>query len=91
MAVCAVVIVTFGLTFGEERFNGLIMSWGIGLGQTFAAEEPVIIWIYMLIPVIIAAVSSNDLTAELLNGFMGSAVGEIIGKCIGMCSAFVSS
>jgi hypothetical protein len=34
---------------------------------------------------------SNDLTAELLNGFMGSAVGEVVGKCVGMCCSLVSS
>ena len=37
----AVLSVTFALTFGEERFDAIITSWGIGLGQTFAAEEPV--------------------------------------------------
>ena len=37
----AVLSVTFALTFGVERFNAIITSWGICLGQTFAVEEPV--------------------------------------------------
>jgi hypothetical protein len=83
-ALFAVLSVTYAIQFGEARFNAIIMGWALSLGQTFAAEEPITIWIYLLIPWLIGTVSQNEYASELLNTFMGTAVGEMVGACIGM-------
>jgi hypothetical protein len=85
-ALFALITVTFAVTFGEVRFNAIITSWGISLGQTFGAEEPIMIWIYLFLPWLLSAASQNELASELVNAFLATGVGSCVGKCFGMCS-----
>jgi hypothetical protein len=49
------------------------------------AEEPIMIWTYMLVPVAIEAISSNDLAAQLLNAFVSSIVGNCLSGLVKLC------
>jgi hypothetical protein len=85
-ALFAVLTVAYAIQFGEERFNAIITGWALSLGQTFVAEEPITIWIYMLIPWIVGAVSRNEFASELFATFMGTGVGEMVSTCIAYLS-----
>ncbi|KAJ1631338.1 REJ domain-containing protein [Pavlovales sp. CCMP2436] len=45
-----VLILAYGLQFGDAKVARLVQSWGVGLSQTFALEEPIMILIAELIP-----------------------------------------
>jgi hypothetical protein len=84
-AVCAVITVTYGIVFGEEVFGALLTTWGFGLAQTMVAEEPIMIWTYMLVPLMIEAISSNDLATQLLNAFVSSMIGDCVSGLLKLC------
>jgi len=84
-AVFALITTVLAVNFGEERFNAIITSWAVSLSQTFAAEEPVMIWVYLLIPWLIESISHNEFFSELLASFLGSAVGQCVSSVFGFC------
>jgi hypothetical protein len=75
---CSMIVITYARSFGETRFRMLILTWGFGLVQTVTIEEPVMIWVFMLIPWIVESVTRNELTGELLKQFMGSTIGQCV-------------
>jgi hypothetical protein len=88
-AVFALLATVLAVGFGEERFNAIITSWAVSLGQTFGAEEPVMIWIYLLIPWLVESFSNSEFLSELLASFMGTAVGRCVSSVLGFCANVV--
>ncbi|KAJ1637713.1 hypothetical protein T492DRAFT_834293 [Pavlovales sp. CCMP2436] len=67
-----VLILAYGLQFGDAKVARLVQSWGIGLSQTFALDEPIMILIAELIPAAIDATSKNEFCGEIVNEVINS-------------------
>lgn len=77
-AMLAILSITYGVLFGEDRFQALMQSWGIALSQTFAVEEPLMIVLAVLLPRLVEALSSSSVVQEILN----TAIGQLIVSCV---------
>eukprot|EP00307_Rebecca_sp_RCC1486_P010265 CAMPEP_0119425194 /NCGR_PEP_ID=MMETSP1335-20130426/34084_1 /TAXON_ID=259385 /ORGANISM="Chrysoculter rhomboideus, Strain RCC1486" /LENGTH=199 /DNA_ID=CAMNT_0007450749 /DNA_START=1 /DNA_END=600 /DNA_ORIENTATION=+ len=73
--------IVFAVMFGEHLFSALLQAWGLALTQTFVVDEPFIIWMYLALPSVIDALTSNEVMAELLANFLASGLGSAIGSC----------
>lgn len=84
-AVFAWLTLVYGLTFGNDKFRNMVISWSIALGQTFAVDEPLLILLAQLIPSLIETLSSSEVFNNLFNACMATGLAKGIGVCLDAC------
>ncbi|KAJ1629684.1 hypothetical protein T492DRAFT_840620 [Pavlovales sp. CCMP2436] len=86
-AALAMIAVVYSVLFGHETTRLMLFSWGLAQSQTYSLEEPIIIVSSILLPWVIDTLSSNEVTGEILNEY----VGGIISNCVAPIEAVFRS
>ncbi|KAJ1632826.1 hypothetical protein T492DRAFT_867786 [Pavlovales sp. CCMP2436] len=82
-----VLILAYGLQFDDAKVARLIQSWGIGLSQTLALEEPIMILIAELIPAVIDAISEDEYCGAIVNEVINSFLARSVSTCLASLSS----